>query len=445
MEIVAYELPRFEYRQPVVSGTADGELEVTFDTDALYSTSVGASIFLFEITRCKTSNVITKFIGLDQVNAYLMHRSLNDGLKDTRPIAKALLCYFQFLYDHDLNWRVFPVRNHLKPTYRFKRYVEELYREGKLALTTAKAYMAQVVRFYKFYLKRRDFDNAPFEYEEVSIDVAASPTGISESRRVTVITTDLRLKFAQQRMPYPTKLRSLTEEEWEVLDRVLREDRCGIQMKQSESVMVKLAQEFSLIFLLMRYTGLRREEALSLPARLIEPDGQSTGYAYLHVSPGVGVKTKRSKARDVECPRNLVRILHDYKCSERFRLRSAKYVANYPEAQSVPLFLSREGHPFGVDSLNARWGEVRRYIRNHYQLQFLHKPHNLRATYGTFRLKELISGERCLSVAQAQVHLQTCMGHKDLSTTEHYLTQLKNSACAFALVEHAIDFQLEDI
>lgn len=443
MDIIAYTMPEFSYRQPQVNITANGELSMTESGDA-EAYRIPKSIFLFSVIRDADTHTIIKFHGLDHVNAYLMYRSVNHEAKDTKPIAKALLCYHQFLADNDLKWDHFPVRNHQKPTYQFKRYLEELHGTRKLALSTAKAYISQVVRFYKFYLSRREFTNKPFNYEVVTVKNRGSHSSISASRDIIIETTDLRLKIAGPHQKVPNKLRSLSEEDWYILNKVLNEDRCGIRLLNDKIIKVSLAIEFTLIFLVMRYTGLRRKEALTLPVQLIYSSGSDKGFTDIHVSPAVGVQTKNGSAREIEIPRKLLILLYEYKCTERFLTRSNKFMKLYPNEKHIPLFLNRYGEPFDIDTVNARWGEIRRYICHEYNLDFSHKPHNLRATYGTFRMRDLIMGENPVPVSKAQVFIQFHMGHKDLSTTEIYLDQLKLQPQDFSLVEEAINFHIEN-
>lgn len=444
MEIISYMLPEFEYLPPRITIDDNGEIRVDCEAEEhAGATKVHKSIFLYCVVRCENTGEIKEFNGLDHVNAFLMYRSVVKGAEDTKPIAKALLCYHQFLANHNLQWDQFPVRNFKKPTYQFKRYLEQLYQAGELAASTAKAYMSQVVRFYKFYLRRMEFDNPPFEYEVVSINVASKHSSISSTRNILITSTDLRLKIATSNSEMPNKLRALSDTEWNILDEVLRLERCGLRLADGVSSKVSIATEFMLLFLLMRYTGLRREEALTLPALLIKPDQSSLGYADIHISTGVGVHTKGGKARSIEIPVQLSNLLHKYKCSERYNRRFSKFILHNPDVKHVPLFLTQDGKPFSVDSVNARWSEIRKYIREKHSMVFDHKPHNLRATYGTFRLRELIMGDNPLQVSKALVYIQDRMGHQDLSTTEKYLSQLKSMSDAFSLTEHAIDFHLD--
>lgn len=230
MEIIAYTLPKFEYRTPRITISDTGEINVDCEAEDIVGPSkVGKSIFLFCLVRCEKTGSIDEFYGLNHVNSYLMHKSIVDQAMDTKPIAKALLCYHQFLSNHKLQWDHFPVRNFQKPTFQFKRHLEALFKEGDLAESTAKAYMREVVRFYKFYLKRREFDNPPFEYELITINVANKHSEISSSKQVLVTTTNLRLKIPKSVTGMPNKLRALSEAEWNILDQVLRIDRCGLR------------------------------------------------------------------------------------------------------------------------------------------------------------------------------------------------------------------------
>lgn len=87
-----------------------------------------------------------------------------------------------------------------------------------------------------------------------------------------------------------------------------------------------------------------------------------------------------------------------------------------------PLFVSQQGNPATGKSIEARWIEFRAEIKQAGP-SFAHRFHDLRATYGTYRLNDLLEAK--LSITECMELLMSWMGHKDESTTWKYLRYLK--------------------
>ena len=83
-----------------------------------------------------------------------------------------------------------------KPTYSFKRFLEESYRSSDtdihLAGSTAKAYMRAVVNFYKFYIRKGfRFENEPFEFEMIRQEIESGETQMQGKSYTDVQSTRL--------------------------------------------------------------------------------------------------------------------------------------------------------------------------------------------------------------------------------------------------------------
>ncbi|MFA0284590.1 site-specific integrase, partial [Vibrio sp. 10N.222.55.F12] len=147
------------------------------------------------------------------------------------------------------------------------------------------------------------------------------------------------------------------------------------------------------------------------------------------------------KTRTVEISSDLLQSLNEYRTSERRLKRVAKVTekiehldsSNPPFTQKTieilercerhePLFVSQQGNPATGKSIEARWVEFRAGIK-HAEPSFNHRFHDLRATYGTYRLSDLIEAQ--LPVVDCMELLMGWMGHKDESTTWKYLKFLK--------------------
>ncbi|TOM46854.1 integrase, partial [Vibrio parahaemolyticus] len=87
-----------------------------------------------------------------------------------------------------------------------------------------------------------------------------------------------------------------------------------------------------------------------------------------------------------------------------------------------PLFVSEQGNPVTSRSTNARWSEFRALIQKT-NPTFKHRFHDLRATYGTFRLHDLLGAG--LAEVECLELLMGWMGHENERTTWKYLRFLK--------------------
>jgi hypothetical protein len=211
---------------------------------------------------------------------------------------------------------------------------------------------------------------------------------------------------------------------------------------------VPLSEEFLLALEICRYSGLRREELITLRARQIyKPDGERLHKKYLIHSEGLtldpkfGVRTKNGTVRHAEILVSLMEKIHIYINSERY-LRRKKLFEQYnpADADNPPILITQCGGFYSPKSLDARWGELRNAIRAVAPC-FDHKFHNLRSTYAVFRLKELLN--RGLKEADALDYLQAVMGHKQRSTLLAYLKLSRQEKSANQVFEDSLERLLE--
>lgn len=437
-EIISYALPEFSYLTPIIEVNNDGEVVVELVEET--PSSVPASTFLFRALY-SNENTLDSIEGINEVNAFLMHQLINRGCKGVGTYSKALIQYFQFLADNQLTWDEMSPRNSSKPTYRFKRYLEQMYRENQLGETTCKAYINAVVKFYKHWLIRKHpFTHAPFEHEIISIRIEGAASQMQATNLISVHTTDLRLKIARQKQNIPNKLRALSVNEWQELDHVLRLDRRVIEHRNGKDIAISLPLEFSYMFMLMRYTGMRRSEANSITTAVVikpTPEQLSKGYLTMTIGPRFGIMTKNSKEREIEIPSALMSNLYQYSISVRYIKRRNKFITKAEERSSIPLFLNNRGGSFSATTVNGRWGEIRNALALRIGQAFDHKVHNLRSTYAVERLKALLNAR--MQQGDALSFIQSKLGHSDLTTTLHYLKQAEGRDEAFKLAEVALD------
>lgn len=440
MSIILWEVPDFVVDQQIRReiDTSTGELSVCFEGAGNH---LGKLPLLFKEDGSS----------IRAANIWLIHLKVNLRKKLVNTQAQALLHYFTFLNDIEIEWDYMPVPIRLRPTYAFRKHLRDMYKSGKIARSTANSYMGSVINFYKFYLARNhDFENPPFKYEIVKV----KSSGTHEYMKVNFIhvdTTDLRLKLPNDTSYFglSRKLVPLNTKEWNVLVRCYKENGVGISRSKDGDKKVSLSEEFKLAVELSRYAGLRRSEIVTLKARAIyKPDSEQLKRKYLihsaglTLDPRLGVDTKNGTVRIAEIPTELMMALHEYINSSRYIQRRKKYEEYCSEGKdNPPLFLSQNGRPYSPKTLDARWGELRNAVKEELP-NFGHKFHNLRSTYAVERLKELISSG--LKEGKALDYLQSVMGHKSRETLLGYLKLCEEESTANEIHELAIEVVWEE-
>ena len=368
-----------------------------------------------------------------EANSYLFYLKAIKRAKDLSPCAQALQAYYQFLEDKNLSWDHFPPVKRLKPTYIFRSHLLKQIKQGKLAHSTASVRMNQIVNYYKWlmhegYLKIKNEREAPLKMGFVSIQNTGALAHLSPT--FTVETSDLRIKVPKDASS--KNIRPLTPLSREALDTLTR-------------FLPKASEELRLQILISIDTGLRIREVATLTLSALDtatPLAESRHRNELFVSPqSNGVQTKFAKERHVEISSELLAVLSEYSTSERRLKRVKKLEAKLDNLCDValtlkqeavdalercdrhePLFISEQGNPVSEKSIEARWTELRQRIKED-DASCLYRFHDLRSTYGTYRLNDLL--EANLPVVECMELLMGWMVHRDESTTWKYLRFLK--------------------
>lgn len=368
-----------------------------------------------------------------EANSYLFYLKAVKKAEDLSPCAQALRAYYQFLEDKGLHWDKFPPVKRLKPTYLFRSHLLKQIKQGELAHSTASVRMNQIVNYYKWlmhdgYLHIKNEKEAPFTMEFVSVQNTGMLAHISPT--FIVETSDLRIKVPRD--ADSKNIRPLSP---------LSRDALGILTR----FLPQTSEELRLQALIAIDTGMRVEEVATLSLDALDtatPLAESQHRFEILLCPrSTGVQTKYSKTRAVEISSELLHSLNQYRISERRLKRVAKLNEKIeqlgnealPFAQKTiellehcerhePLFVSQQGNPATGKSIEARWVEFRAEIKKT-EPSFTHRFHDLRATYGTYRLSDLL--ETKLPVVDCMELLMGWMGHKDESTTWKYLRFLK--------------------
>lgn len=370
---------------------------------------------------------------LQEPNSYLFYLKAVKKAKDLNPCSRALLKYYQFLEDKQLAWNHFPPIKRLKPTYLFRSHLLKLVKRGELAHSTANTYMNQVKNFYLWamhegYLRIKREQEAPFKMEFVQVKNLGMLAHIKPT--FTVETSDLRIKVPKD--SDSNNIRPLTPLTQESLDLLL-------------SFLPRTSEELRLQVLLSIDTGMRIEEIATFSLNALDtatPVAESQHRFELTLCPqSTGVQTKFDKKRRIEISIELLGALREYQVSERRLSRANKLykkisqltddsvTLNHNSIEMLercerhePLFISQQGNPMTRETIESRWIELRGEIQK-VDSSFKHRFHDLRATYGTYRLNDLVDAH--LGTIEALELLMGWMGHKDESTTWKYLRYLR--------------------
>ncbi|TCV26929.1 MULTISPECIES: tyrosine-type recombinase/integrase [Vibrio] len=368
-----------------------------------------------------------------EANSYLFYQKAIKKAKDLSPCAQALQAYYQFLEDKGLAWDSFPPIKRLKPTYLFRSHLLKQITSGELAHSTASVRMNQIVNYYKWlmhdgYLKIKNEKEAPFKIEFVSVQSSGMLAHISPT--FTVETSDLRIKVPKDASSKSIRpLSPLAQESLRILTQHLP----------------NASEELRLQVLISIDTGMRIKEVATLSLNALDtatPLAESEHRYEIVLSPqSTGVQTKYLKQRRVEISSELLATLNEYRTSERRIKRvnklNTKLVLLPENAPSLkqdtiemfklcerhePLFVSEQGNPVTSKSIGSRWTEFRASIKKVCP-SFTHRFHDLRATYGTYRLNDLLEAD--LSPVECMELLMGWMGHRNESTTWKYLRYLQ--------------------
>jgi Phage integrase family. len=377
---------------------------------------------------------------VEVVNMWFLDLKTVRRLIDINTAAKALLRYWKYLEHENLEWDVFPPVNRLKPTYRFRS--DDLLaaaRDGRMAFSTANNCMGLVVRFYiwaieNHYLTISNEREAPFKIEFVA---RQNNNMLAHLRpRLLVQTTDLCIRVPRHATSAISSLTPLSMEHLNLVAAHLNGQ----------------SKEFILMSLLACESGLRLNEACSFTVNALQgakPASDLKSRFHITIGPSTGVRTKFTRTRTVEVSAMLLNLLQHYALSERRAIRLCKWQKRYPPVQAIspdasrnktyppddaprfePLFISQQGNPVRPEVLNARWAEFRKRLRQK-DPGFHYRFHDLRSTYATYRLHNLL--ESGLSEGEALDCLMGWMGHKNESTTFRYIRFLKlNETLKFA-------------
>lgn len=386
---------------------------------------------------------------IEIVNMWFLDLKTVKRLEDIDSSVRALHRYWSFLEREDIEWNKFPPINRLKPTYRFRTNdLLSATNEGKLACSTANTYMRHVVQFYLWSIENHhliitDEKEAPFTLEFVTL---RNNDMLAHLRpKISVQTSNLRIRVPKYANPDIQSLTPLTREHLSLLSSNLN----------------RQSKEFTLMTLLACKSGLRLREACSFTIEALSqarPASELKSRYQITIGPQNGVETKFKKKRTIEVSSELLDALRRYALSERRLSRLSKLQANivinqadsenFPNkftksckkaSRFEPLFISQQGNCIQPEVLNARWVAFRNELSKK-EPSFRYRFHDLRSTYATYRLQDLL--ESSLTEGEALDCLMGWMGHSNERTTFRYIRYLRKNEMqkiAFTLLDTVMD------
>ena len=491
-EIVGVEVQPFTYRHPLIVVNEDGEVQISYSQKRDDAIHIKRITFLSMVGRDANGH-IKLYKPIEHVNRFLMAHHIDDGREESSQYSKALIHFFSFLTalqekwdaenDGDLfdevlglqrpSWNYMAPRKAHRITYQYRaalKYsvINESDKNLRLARTTASAYMNAVVKFYSYHIRQgHKFNNPPFEHETYTIHFEAPLNSMKSYMTKAVQTTDLRLNFPKSKrneggvIPEARRdLAPLTNKQWLEVENIILNTRKVLKNVNGQKKLTRLAEEYCLLFLVIRYSGLRKEEAASLHCGQVVKPNLEQPIMRLGIGCEYGSLTKSksgtNKSRKTIIPCSTMQMLYEYSCSQRYLKRLEKFRAlcqNKRESGDVAffesidgvdenkdyLFISNSGIPFflKLNELNNRWNEVRSTVEEVLGQKINGTIHNLRSTFAVAIFRALL---RKVSSDIALAIVSDLLGHEDIKTTMLYLKIAENAPTGDEIYEDVLDF-----
>ncbi|ASG02622.1 MULTISPECIES: site-specific integrase [Vibrio] len=504
-------IKHFTYRKPSVFIDENGEPQYKYSPNKDNYTHIKKVIFLSLVGYEKVNLLdendkpikdehgnpifvkgdLVSYEPMNYVNELILAKHVVDEKEDAQQASKALTHYFRFILDAQTKWDDkydnedydplidpprpawdnFSPRKNLRVTTMYRNAVKKATLDGTgLAKTTAMSYVRSMIDFYKYHLRQgMRFNNPPFKFETLLIDLETSGTDMKARKCKEIQTTDLKLTFPKSKkndggkLPNSNReLKPLTNSEWREIKNILGQTRRVLKNVKSEEKLVSLPEEYCLLFRLLRYTGLRKEEGTSLHlGQIIRPNtngsmlrlGVGNQYGSLTKDPNGGYN---NKSRRTIIPSSLMLELYNYSHSPRYKKRLAKFRercraereagndAYFDGVDGVDedkqyLFISNSGVPLfkKLEEINTRWNEVRKTAGMNLLNDIDAVVHNLRATFAVSIFRTLL---KKMNPDDALARVSALLGHEDLSTTLLYLKIAQEEPTGDEIWEDVLDY-----
>ncbi|EJB0370501.1 site-specific integrase [Vibrio parahaemolyticus] len=504
-------IKHFTYRKPSVFIDENGEPQYKYSPNKDNHTHIKKVIFLSLVGYKKVNLLdendkpikdehgnpifvkgdLVSYEPMNYVNEFILAKHVVDEKEDAQQASKALTHYFRFILDAQAKWDdrydnedydpiidpprpawdSFSPRKNLRVTTMYRNAIKKATLDGTgLAKTTAMSYVRSMVDFYKYHLRQgMRFNNPPFEFETLLIDLETSGTDMKARKRKEIQTTDLKLTFPRSKkndggkLPNSNReLKPLTNSEWREIKNILVQTRRVLKNVKGEEKLVSLPEEYCLLFRLLRYTGLRKEEGASVHLGQISRPNTNDAMLRLGVGNQYGSLTKdpkggyNNKSRRTIIPSSLMLELYEYSHSARYKKRLEKFrercvsereagndayfdgVDGVDEGKQY-LFISNSGVPLfkKLEEINTRWNEVRKTAGVSLVNDIDAAVHNLRATFAVSIFRTLL---KKMDSDDALARVSALLGHEDLSTTLLYLQIAQDQPTGDEIWEDVLDY-----
>jgi integrase/recombinase XerD len=318
---------------------------------------------------------------------------------------RALYDFFSFLQAHDLHWQDVDRGEKKDLVTGYRDYCRDT---CELATATIRQRVRYVCEFYEFSLTNKWTEKVP--YNEIPRKIRSNSLDFGNR------STTSKIVLIKDVLPVLNKS----------LPRFLRMSEVKELLAQASNPHHRMMIRFAL------HTGLRQDEIASFPTEYVfNPEkGKTTSRnIQIRLDPrdGTGMRTKRSKVRDIFISRRFMSELYAYLT----KMRGERASLRKPNAKEF--FLNHVGEPY------SDYGKsICRIIRNIGKKASISvSTHMLRHTYATQTLLSLQKNREI----EPLVFLQRQLGHSSIQTTMVYL-HLINALADEAVL--AYDDELSD-
>ncbi|ASP47411.1 tyrosine-type recombinase/integrase [Cognaticolwellia beringensis] len=322
-------------------------------------------------------------------------------VKESFTYAKALLSWLNFIEANNINpYKPTPL-HYNSPTYGYREdLLLDVNDKNDKKYTTASSYINYLRAFYEFLIRNKVVPQKGFfKYETAS-------TG-----HRNVQSTDLRIRKVTK---HGESLNPLNQK----------------QAKRALLVINTMGERDRLFLNLMIGSGLRSQECNTMNAELFTIENLHKDDSFLindiEISPRVGVMTKNDTPRDLFITRPFFESIMDYLESEEYEdLLTLYKKSNKNKKGYSPLFITKTGTAFNEYNKRNVWVKFKYLYEIRFGEKLNHKPHDMRATFGTNLLK-ILTNEKS-DVIDALGFVKETMGHKNEAVTLRYIKYLKHS------------------
>lgn len=325
-------------------------------------------------------------------------------------LMKHLARYAYFLETHSVDWRHFPVRKSERVLAKFRKYLIDAISQGILTNSTASNRMNAVIQFYRFANAYNLVQpEAPMWAERLTVIPFHDAAGFK--RTLVRLSTDLKI---------PNRNREGARLEDGLLP-LSPDHMTKLLTYTAEHALAEVHHMLNIGF----FSGARAGTVTTLTVSCLQTareDPMAPGIYLIPVGPPTKVATKFSISGSLRIPKTVLDDLVGYAFSTRRLKREAKARSD----DKNRLFLTRNGRPYSVGTLNRLVWEMRMKAVSD-GLKFLRhfKFHQSRATFGTWLTKLLL--ENKVPVTTAISFVKECMFHLDERTTMGYITFQENT------------------